>query len=293
MESSSATEPARKLMIIDDAGLRPVSFRPPLLNYLKDIWQRRHFIWEEAKGKSSTNNRDMLLGRAWNILNPLLNSAMYGIIFGLLLQTSRGIENFIGYLVIGVIFFGFMRQGLNGGAGLIQSSRGLVSSFNFPRAALAFSLTVRNMLQNVVPAVVAIAFGLAFQYPNVFNLGLFLVIPVFILMHIFACGLSLVVARLTAFVPDLRAILTFVSRAWFYSSGVFFSIDRFITNDTAQKILELNPAFHFLQAVRGLALYGEFPSLLVWSYMTLSSFAMLLFGIVFFWRAEARYSSVR
>ena len=293
MDESVKREPDRKLLIVDDTALRPVSFRPPLKDYLEDLWNRRHFIWEEAKGKSSTNNRDMILGRAWNVLSPLLNSAMYGVIFGLLLKTSRGIDNFIGYLIIGLVFFGFMSQGLNGGAGLIQSSKGLVSSFKFPRAALAFSLTTKNFLQNITPALVAIFFGLAFQFPDVLKPSALLVVPIFILMHVFSCGLSLVVARMTAFIPDLKALLTFVSRAWFYTSGVFFSIDRFTSNATVQAILELNPAFHFLQSVRGVVLYSEMPSLKIWAYMIASAFGMLTIGIIFFWRAEARYSNVR
>ncbi|WP_070762241.1 ABC transporter permease [Corynebacterium sp. HMSC071B10] len=278
---------------VDTSEMRPVSFRPDFATYVKDLWGRRFFIWEEAKGKTSTNNRDLILGRAWNVINPLLNAAMYGIIFGLLLKTSRGIENFIGYLVIGIVFFGFMRQGLTGGAGLMQSSRGLVSSFNFPRAAMAASVTTKNFLQNITPALVAICFGLAFQFPEVLKPTAILVVPLYFLIHLFACGLTLIVARMTAFVPDLKSLLSFFARAWFYTSGVFFSFDRFTTNTTVQQILELNPAFQYLKAVRGVVLYGELPSVEAWIYMCLCALFSILFGLIYFWRAEARYSNVR
>ena len=282
-----------EIVHIDSVGLHPVSFRPRFTRYLSDLWGRRYFIWEEAKGKSSTTNRELILGRAWNVINPLLNSAMYGLIFGLLLKTSRGIENFIGYLIIGLVFFGFMRQGLTAGAGLIQSSRGLVSSFSFPRAALAVSVTTKNFLQNITPGLVAICFGLAFQFPDVVKPTAILVVPLYFLIHLFACGLTLIVARMTAFIPDLKSLLNLVSRAWFYTSGVFFSFDRFTTNASVQQVLELNPAFQYLKAVRGVVLYGEVPTLKAWAYMASCALLCLGFGLVYFWRAEARYPNVR
>lgn len=282
-----------KTLLIGDDKLRPVAYRPSLKQYCIDLWKRRYFIWEEAKGKSSSSNRDMLLGRVWTVLDPLLNGAMYGIIFGLMMKASRGIENYVGYLIIGLVFFGYLSAGLNGGSGLIQSSKSMINSFNFPRAALAFSVTARNFIANVRPAVVSIVFALLFQMHDIFHWSLITVVPLYVLMHVFACGLTLIVGRITAFIPDLRVLVRFVVRAWFYTSGVFFSIDRFATGPVSRAILTSNPAYQFLDAIRGAVLYGSFPSLRQWLYLFVVSVLLLGVGIVFFWRAEARYVNVR
>ena len=110
------------IILIDDSELRSISKRPTLRNYLADIWATRHFIFEDAIARNSVKNESFYLGRIWNVLEPLMNAAMYGIIFGLLLNTSRGIDNFIGYIVIGIMFFGFMADGLTQGTSVIRLS---------------------------------------------------------------------------------------------------------------------------------------------------------------------------
>lgn len=279
-------------IFVQDEDLYPVSIRPRLKDYIRQLWSRRQFIWEDARGKTSTSNRDMLLGRMWNILNPLLDAAMYGVIFGFMLNTSKGIENFIGYLVIGLIFFGFMSKGMSGAGGLIQANKNFISSFSFPRASLVVSFSLRNFLQNILPALVAISFGLILQWRIGFEWTIVAAVPLFLLIHIFSCGVSFIVARVTAFIPDFRALIKILVRAWFYSSGIFFSLDRLTTNTSIQELLMLNPAYQFLDAIRGAVLYGDFPSVMQWGYLTLWSAGLLIVGLVFFWQAEARYINV-
>lgn len=281
-----------QIVVVDESSMRPSVYRPKIASYIRGLWRRRHFIVEEARGKQASANVDLLLGRIWNILNPLLDAAMYGVIFGLLLKTSKGIDNFIGYLVIGLIFFGFMSQGLRNGDMLLQKSRGMLNSFIFPRASLPIAVAVKALLENITPAVVALLFGIGFQLSQPVHISILAVVPIYILIHIFAAGLTLIVARITAFMPDIGALLKVVNRAWFYSSGVFFSVSRFAPNDTVRQILELNPAFQFLLAVRNSALYGEVPDLSHWCYMIVVSVLFFAIGLLFFWRAEARYGKI-
>lgn len=279
--------------IIEAAGLRPLHTRPALPSYLRSLWGRRHFIIADARGRSFETQRDMVLGKLWLVLSPLLEAAMYGLLFGLLLRTSRGIENFVGFLVIGVIFFTFLQKGLTSGSGLIRDSRAMIAAFPFPRAAIPVARITRQFMDNSLPALVAIIVALAFQWGNPPGWQLFLVIPLYVIIHVFSLGLMLIVARLTAFAPDLRALVPVAGRAWFYVSGVFFSIERFAANPTIQDIMVANPAYQFLQALRGAVLYQTAPSAETWLTLLAWSFGMLLIGLVFFWQAEERYINVR
>ena len=281
------------LKVIDSTGLRPLNTRPSLPSYIKALWGRRHFIVADARGRSFETQRDMVLGKLWLVLSPLLEAAMYGLLFGLLLRTSRGIENFVGFLVIGVIFFGFLQRGLTAGSGMIRESRAMIAAFPFPRAAIPVARVTRQFMDNSLPALVATIVALAFQWGKPPGWQLFLVIPLYVLIHIFALGLMLIMARVTAFAPDLRALTPVVGRAWFYVSGVFFSIERFATNPTIQDIMVANPAYQFLQSLRGVVLYQETPSSDTWLTLVAWSFGLLFVGLLYFWQAEERYINVR
>lgn len=126
-------------IMVDDSGLQPVNSAPNMREYLTRLHKRRYFINADARSRALSNGRGMFLGRAWLVLQPLLEILVYALIFGVILKVSRGIENYVGYLIIGVVFFRFVSRGINSGSGLIQSNHSLISSFNFPRAAVACS----------------------------------------------------------------------------------------------------------------------------------------------------------
>ena len=282
----------QNLIEVDDTYLRRLSARPGLGKYLAQLWQRRHFIWAEARNKAFSRGRDMYLGRAWIVLQPILDTAVYILVFGVVLNISKNIDYFIGYLVIGVIFFNFITRGLNSGAGLIQSSKGMISSFSFPKAALPISLTVKQLLDNVAPALVGLL--IAFLYHGLTPSFAILTVPIFFVMiHLFSLGAMLIVARITAFVPDLKALVSTFTRGLFFVSGVFFDIHRFDSNETIQSIMLANPAYQFLTAVREATIYQTVPPLGRWLYLAAWTLGLLIVGLIFFWEAEERYARVR
>ncbi|MDK8664494.1 ABC transporter permease [Corynebacterium coyleae] len=282
----------QNLIEVNDTYLRRLSARPGLGRYLAQLWQRRHFIWAEARSKAFSRGRDMYLGRAWIVLQPILDTAVYILVFGVVLNLSKNIDYFIGYLVIGVIFFNFITRGLNSGAGLIQNSKGMISSFSFPKAALPLSLTVKQLLDNVAPAIVGLL--IAFLYHGLTPSLAILTVPVFFLMiHLFSLGAMLIVARITAFVPDLKALVSTFTRGLFFVSGVFFDIHRFDSNETIQSIMLANPAYQFLTAVREATIYQTVPPLGRWLYLAAWTLGLLIIGLIFFWEAEERYARVR
>jgi teichoic acid transport system permease protein len=91
-------------------GLRPSSARPGLVPYLVKVWQRRHFIFAYATARNVSMYTEARLGQLWQVLTPLLNSAVYYLIFGVLFKANRGISNYTAYLVTGVFIFAFTER---------------------------------------------------------------------------------------------------------------------------------------------------------------------------------------
>src|SRR6516225_11493308 len=86
-------------------GLRPSSERPGLVSYLTKVWQRRHFIFAYATARNVSMYTEARLGQLWQVLTPLLNSAVYYLVFGVLFKANRGISNYTAFLVTGVFIF--------------------------------------------------------------------------------------------------------------------------------------------------------------------------------------------
>lgn len=275
--------------LVDASKLQTLQSRPTFVDYCRQLWDRRFYIWTDARYKALRTTKDYRLWRTWLVLQPLLDVVFYAFLFGSILKTSRGIDNFIGYLILGVIFMRMMVSLMNQGLMLIRNSKGMIKTFQFPRAALPISQTIRSMLDNLLPAAIAVMVALASQYFRDLNWTVVLVAPLYLMLHLFGCGLMLVTARLTAEVPDSKALLNFVTRVWFFLSGVMFSIERFVDHPVLLHLMTANPAYIFLTAVRDCVIYGKAPSLAVWGELSLWSFGAFLVGLVYFWMAEAKY----
>lgn len=286
----------RHAVVVSAADLSPLNPRPSMGDYLRQLWERRDFILLDAQSKAFRSTRKYRLWRFWLIADPLLNAAMYGLLFGALLRTSRGIDNFVGFIVIGITFFGFLTSQVSASSGLISNSQAMIRAFAFPRASLVISKGLQNALDSIVPAIVAVVAGiiagLLQGVPGSFSWTAALVAPLFLLLHLFALGLMFFVARLTAFLPDIKALVNLGTRAWMFSSGVFYSIDRFATHPMLHQIMTANPGYLFLTAIRDVAIYNTVPGVGEWLVLIAWAFVPLVLGFIFFWRAEDRYVRV-
>src|SRR5699024_10376531 len=97
----------------------------------------------------------------------------------------------------------------------------------------------------------------------------------------------------SAFIPDFAKLLRLVNRALFFTSGVFFTIDRFESHAALTRLVEVNPIYQFLQAARTCVLDGRLPTTDVWVYLTIWSCALALVGFIYFWHAEERYVAIQ
>lgn len=286
---------------VDGTTLVAVAARPPLGEYVRSVWQRRHFIVADARAKVISGTSGNLLGQAWLVLNPLLDAAVYLLIFGLLLRANRGIDNFIGYLVIGVFMFRFTTSCVSGGARAVVAARSLVRSFSFPRAALPVAMVARQTI-SFGPTLVTMVAIVLLTRPGpdetwrspVENLGwLWLLVPVVLVLQLaMNLGLALIAARVTTHVPDFQQVIRLLMRFWLYGSAVFFSFERFIHHPQLLEAVQLNPMYRVLEITRDCLLYGVVPSWEAWAILTAWAVGLLALGTVFFWRGEAGYGSV-
>ncbi|WP_418275974.1 ABC transporter permease [Isoptericola jiangsuensis] len=281
-------EPASREVVAADR-LMLVGARPPVRDYLDQLWRRRHFLWAEARAKVTSGTRETILGQVWLVLNPILNGLAYYLIFGLVLDADRGIDNFLGYLIIGVFLFQFTTQCARGGARSIPGGRNLIRAFTFPRASLPISVVLRSIL-NLVPVLGAMfVLLLALPEDEVWTAAALLFPAVLALQVVFCTGLALLLARIAAAIPDLNQVIGVLMRFWLYSSAVFFSIDRFAAYPRITGIMEANPMFMVLDAARDCLLYGQVPEASTWLRLSAWSVGMLLVGFTVFWQAEKSY----
>ncbi len=284
--ADAASAPQKDVVPVRMARLQRVGARPTLVNYLRRLWDVRRFIAYEARVSVGVQNKNHLLGNIWLVLTPVLNGATYFLIFGILLGTSRGVENFIGFLTIGVFMFTFTSRTVSSGANSLTKKNTVVEAFAFPRIALPVSVVLRESLSYIITMVTMLVIVVVIPPVEVYSWRWLLIVPVLVLQLMLIQGFSLIFARFVSRIRDFSQILTFILRIWMYGSGVFYSFESRITDPTLLEILGYNPMHQVLDITRKSLLYGQTPGWDQWVILAAWAVLSLVVGVLIFWRAD-------
>jgi teichoic acid transport system permease protein len=287
--TGTAKPPRRRTVVLDLKQLPRVGARPRLTDYLVSLWNYRHFVLYDAKARVQSANRRDRLGSAWLLLDPLLNGLGYFLIFGLLLNASRGIENFLGYLIIGVFLFQLSTRAIVTTSRIIASNQNVIQAFNFPRATLALAVNLRELIANIPVILMMLLLIILIPPTEKITWLWLLIVPVILLQVVFNLGLGLFLAPMVAKVNDLVHILSFGMRFWMFTSCVMFSITRYEQWPLILAIVEANPMYIIITMVRDCLLYNQAPSWQNWAGLMAWSLGALCIGMFFFWRGEETY----
>ena len=275
---------------LNAAGLSPVGIRPALGDYVAQLWERRHFIWMDARHRVATQNSRNRLGGLWLLLRPLLDALMYFLIFGVILsRVFDGVENVGAYIVVGVLTFRSTMRAISSGPAIISSGRSMIRAFSFPRASLPIAAELRDALQmqyTIAAVLLLIMVIPPFEQPE---WTWFLIVPIYALQFLLNLGVSLVMARIGFLLPDVSQLMSFAGRFMMYGSGVIFPIDRFTDHPLVMAIIQLNPVYHMISMYREVLINGAVPSAEHWMILGACAAGLTLFGFLFFWRGEATY----
>ncbi|WP_225840529.1 ABC transporter permease [Streptomyces sp. NK08204] len=275
-------------------GLAVSGARPSLVEYVRQLWGRRHFILAFSQAKLTAQYSQAKLGQLWQVATPLLNAGVYYFIFGVILHASRGMskEVYIPFLVTGVFVFTFTQSSIMSGVRAISGNLGLVRALHFPRASLPVSFALQQLQQLLFSMAVLFVFAIGFgSYPG---LSWLLIVPVLLLQFLFNTGLALILARMGAKTPDLAQLMPFVLRTWMYASGVMFSISKMMEGrpEWAVRLLQVNPIAVYMDLMRFALIDGYGAANLpphVWAIALFWAVVVFAGGFVYFWKAEERY----
>ncbi len=268
-------------------GLTRVDQNPGLGAYVRDLWSRRAFILELASAKAYTRNQNNYLGQLWAALNPLFLAGTYFLIFGLLLRTDKDVDNFIGFLTIGIFIFTFISSAVTAGAKSITGHQGLVRGIRFPRAALPIAISLSEILI-LLPALGVLLVLLPLTGERL-RWEWLLTIPAVLLLFAFCTGAGMLAARLVTESRDFLNMIPLGVRLARYISGVFFSIEAYAGHGWISAVLQYQPVAVYLNLVRSCMLEEYRPDPLLWGLAAGWALIFLVVGAVLFWRAERRY----
>ena len=223
-----------------------------------------------------------VLGYAWSVLNPLIFSLVYFLVFSVFIRFD--IPNYAGYLLLGIVLWSFFSEGTSNGVGSLLAQAGILSKVALPRHLVVLAAVLNAMM----------TFGISLTILAVLLLvsgvhgGLALIsFPILLVdLILFTVGIALLLAPLHIRYHD-------VGYLWGVALQLGFWLTPIIYNDTMiperwRWLIVYNPMARIMLYSRQIVIYSQWPDWVGVLKTSLLAVAVAVFGWHMFSRLQVR-----
>ena len=256
------------------------------INWL-EIWHYKDLLYMLVKRDFVTFYKQTILGPLWFILQPIIMTLTYVIIFGNIAKISTdGIPQFLFYLS-GITLWSYFSESLNKVSSVFKDNANMFGKVYFPRLIMPMSIVVSGLIKLGIQFgifLVVLTYYVIFNgniHPNVWALALPLLI---FLLALQSLGLGMIISSLTTKYKDLVFLVTFGIQLFMFVTPVIYPSS--ILPKNFKFIFELNPLTGLFECFRfGFLGAGAFqPFMLLYS--SISALGIFLIGTVIYNKVE-------
>jgi len=222
---------------------------------LGELWSYRDLFWILAWRDVKLRYRQTALGVTWVVLQPILTSGIFAVIFGLLAELPSGESPYLLFAFAGTLPWILFSQSLSRAGGSLVGSRDMISKVYFPRMILPIASSFSVMVDFIVGLASMGVLFIIYRVPLTWRLA---VIPGLVIINLLiAIGVSFWVSAFSVHYRDFIYVLPFLTQAWMYASPVAYSSE--IVPETWLTLYALNPMVGIIDGFRWALLgQGEF-----------------------------------
>ena len=237
-----------------DAGVYDSSRLPPaFLRELYELVRYRDLLIQLISRDVRTRYKRSVLGVAWTMLNPLLMMAVLTLVFS---QLFRGdIRHYAVYLLSAQLIWTFFAQTTTQAMSNLAWGGALITKIYLPRSVFAVS-QVGTGLVNLVFALVPLFLITLLTGASLTWAVLWLPVPM-LLTACFALGVGLLLSTVAISFPDVIDMYQILLTAWYFLTPIIYPISAL--PESARWLMNLNPAYHFVEAFRAPVYAGTGP----------------------------------
>ena len=263
---------------------------------LKELWQYRDLVVMFVKRSFATLYKQTILGPAWILINPLLTTVIFTVVFGGIAGLAEsGVPSFLFYMA-GNAIWSFFASCITGTANTFVTNAGLFGKVYFPRLTMPISQVVISLINLLIQMVMFLVFWVWFYFFGQaygavqMNLWVLALPAVLLLVMVMGLGVGIIVSSLTTKYRDLAIVVSFGVQLWMYATPVVYSMSEIAAGSPRLLVLmRLNPMTEPVQVFRYALLgCGEIsPAWLLYSAVV--ALVTLVAGVVLFSRVEKTF----
>ena len=223
------------------------------ITYLKTFRRYTFLLSLLVKKDVKKKYKGSFLGILWSLLNPLLHMLILMLVFSTLFETS--IDNFPVYMLCGFLTFNFFASSTMASMNSVLHASHLINKIYIPKYIITLSTILSNFIFFAISLIDLVLIMIVTKADVTIHV---LYAPIYlILLFIFSCGISLLLATVTVFFRDIEHIYGVLITALHFVSAIFYPPD--IIPDKYQFVLSYNPVYYFIEGFRNSVYLGVAP----------------------------------
>ena len=237
------------------------------MNIFKNLYQYRELLKTSIKKDIGGKYKKSFLGILWSFINPLLQIAVYAIIFPIIMRNN--IENYTVFMVCGLIPWTYFANVINRSSFVMIENGNIIKKVYFPREILPISIVTSETVTFVISSIIILLFVLG----SGMGLSIYILLYPLLLLaqYIMQIGFSLIVSSITVYFRDLQHFIGVFLQLLFYATPIVYSLQTI--PEELRWILKLNPMTYVIEGYRNIFYYQQMPDVG-------QIFAVIGFGII-------------
>lgn len=259
---------------------------------LRALWEHRELlfflVWRDVK----VRYKQTALGVAWIVLQPVISTVVFTLLFGRLLKVPSGDLPYPVFALAGLVPWNYFAGSLTRSSNSLVGSSHLISKVYFPRLVIPISGVLSGLVDFGVTLVVLVILMFAYRVTPTWGV---LLLPVFLLLAMAtALGFGLWLGALNVRYRDVAYLVPFLVQMWMYLTPVVYSSS--LIPEQFRWLLGLNPMTAVVEGFRWALTGGAAPATQTATWLVTVSVAIvavvLTSGLFFFRSTERTFADV-
>ena len=257
---------------------------------LKEVWDYRDLLLMLVKKDFITFYKQTVLGPLWFIIQPLLTTGIYIILFGNIAKLSTdGVPQVLFYLS-GITVWNYFSESLTKTSSVFTSNAGMFGKVYFPRLIMPLAIVTSSLMKFAVQFgifIIVLLYFVIFTNEVQPNIWILFTPVLILLMALFALGMGMIFSSMTTKYKDLTFLLTFGVQLFMYITPVVYPISAL--PQKYRFFVYMNPLSSIFECFRYAFLgSGSFDVMnILWS--SLFIFFIVILGTVIFNKVEKSF----
>lgn len=219
--------------------------------------QYRDLLREMVRRDFSARYKQTILGPAWFVINPLVTTAIFIVVFGKVVGVpTDGIHPALFYLC-GLLAWTYFSQVATITGNTLHGNLHLYAKVYFPRLIVPLSVVISNLVTFAIQLVsfAAVYVVLALSNPTVTSRPtLWLLALPLVVLHtaVLALGVGLILSAVSAKYKDFLHLSAYLVQIWMYATPIIYPLSKIPAK--WQWLAVINPMTSIVEAFRAMFL---------------------------------------